>query len=132
MLPHGPGMCLIDRVLQYNSDRILCEIDSHLSSNHPLRYDGKLSSIILIEYAAQASAIHAILNQQTIEQNQTGYIGLIKNIKLHARYLHDIHETLTLQSRCLLCNVGGAIYEFKVTHSQPAAEGQINILLPAQ
>lgn len=61
LLPHSARMRLIDRVVSYDEDRIVCESDSHRASDHPLAFDGILPIACGLEYGAQAMAIHGSL-----------------------------------------------------------------------
>lgn len=130
LVPHGAGMSLIDRVIECDAQRIVCETDSHKAGDNPLINHGKLASIILVEYASQAAAIHAALNQQKFTQGKPAYIGSIKNIKLAVNFLDDIEETLIIEAECTLSSAQGAIYEFSIRHQQVLAEGQINLIRP--
>lgn len=61
LLPHAGRMRLIDRVLSYDGERIVCEADSHRAPDHPLAIDGRLAAVCGLEYGAQAMAIHGAL-----------------------------------------------------------------------
>jgi predicted hotdog family 3-hydroxylacyl-ACP dehydratase len=155
LIPHGPGMSLIDRVIECDAEHIVCATDSHGSESNPLLSNGKLASIVLVEYASQAAAIHAALNQHEFTQGKPAYIGSIKNVTLHADSINHIAETLLLESLCLLANPNGAVYEFNIKYQSPApsvsspalqttdakraekfqieqkvAEGQLNLIIP--
>ncbi|MBN1378387.1 MAG: hypothetical protein JXA04_04050 [Gammaproteobacteria bacterium] len=123
-------MSLIDRVIDCDENYIKCETDSHKAEKNPLTENGKLASIILIEYASQAAGIHASLNQRELTQGKPAYIGSIKNVKLFTESLENINETLILEARCILSNAKGAIYDFSVYHRQPLAEGRVTLVLP--
>ena len=123
-------MSLIDRIIDYDSNYIKCETDSHRTKNNPLTENGTLSSIILVEYASQAAGIHASLNQRELTRGRPAYIGSIKNVKLFAGFLENIEDTLTLEAICILSNAKGAIYDFNVTHRHPLAEGRVTLVLP--
>ena len=61
LLPHAGRMRLIDRVVSYDEQTIVCESDSHRAADHPLAEAGVLSIICGLEYGAQAMAIHGAL-----------------------------------------------------------------------
>ena len=61
LLPHAGRMRLIDRVVSYDEQAIVCESDSHRAADHPLAEAGVLSIICGLEYGAQAMAIHGAL-----------------------------------------------------------------------
>jgi predicted hotdog family 3-hydroxylacyl-ACP dehydratase len=54
-------MCLLDRVVHWDSQRIHCRASSHRSADNPLRSRDQLSAACGIEYAAQAMAVHGAL-----------------------------------------------------------------------
>ena len=130
LMPHGPSMCLIDRVVEYDSVRIKCETNSHQSASNPLVNSGKVSTIILVEYASQVAAIHAALNKQEFTGGKPAYIGSVKNVILLATSFDTATNTLTLDAKCILATSNGAIYEFSVSNHRLLAKGQINLLLP--
>jgi predicted hotdog family 3-hydroxylacyl-ACP dehydratase len=68
LVPHSGSMCLIDRVDYWDEQTIRCASTSHQDPDNPLRLDGKLSSIHLLEYGAQAMAIHGGLIAKTSTQ----------------------------------------------------------------
>ena len=61
LIPHAGSMCLLDRVVAHSEHDIECTARSHTSPDHPLRRDGQLSALHLVEYAAQAMAAHGAL-----------------------------------------------------------------------
>ena len=61
LLPHAGRMRLIDRVVSYDEQTIVCESDSHRAADHPLAEAGVLSIVCGLEYGAQAMAIHGAL-----------------------------------------------------------------------
>ena len=60
-IPHQGSMCLLDEVLAWNEQRIVCSAVSHTSPENPLRLAGRLGSANGVEYAAQAMAVHGAL-----------------------------------------------------------------------
>ncbi|MFK7978150.1 MAG: hypothetical protein AB8C02_18600, partial [Halioglobus sp.] len=59
MIPHDGAMCLLDAVEHWDQDTITCYSTSHHAADNPLRENGTLACITLVEYAAQAAAVHA-------------------------------------------------------------------------
>src|SRR5690625_5838329 len=56
LLPHAPPMVLLDTVVRWVSDGIVCRSRSHLAADNPLRDGGHLSVLAGVAYAAQAGA----------------------------------------------------------------------------
>lgn len=130
LIPHGRGMQLIDRVISFDKEKIHCETESHLNPNNPLLEDGKLHSVILVEYAAQAAAIHVALNHKETTKQTPAFIGSLKNISLSQHYLSGIAAPLTMMASCALLNNNGAIYEFKAFADTIIAQGRLSLISP--
>ena len=60
-IPHRGGMCLLDRVLEWDAAFVRCAATSHRDLTNPLRAHGRLGAACGIEYAAQAMAVHGAL-----------------------------------------------------------------------
>ncbi|MGH6610208.1 MAG: hydroxymyristoyl-ACP dehydratase [Burkholderiaceae bacterium] len=75
LLPHAGRMRLIDRVVSYDEQRIVCESDSHRAADHPLAFNGVLPVVCGLEYGAQAMAIHGTLLAGTArDKARHGYL----------------------------------------------------------
>ena len=83
LIPHSEGMCLLESVTAYSNDEIVCQTQSHLLECNPLKSTGYLSKMHLIEYGAQAIAIHGGLiekNKALVEVPKIGYIAMVKSV----------------------------------------------------
>jgi predicted hotdog family 3-hydroxylacyl-ACP dehydratase len=60
-IPHSGNMCLLDHVQAFTAQDIEALACDHTQADHPLREGGVLLSPCLIEYAAQAMALHGAL-----------------------------------------------------------------------
>src|SRR5437764_15338661 len=58
LIPHAGSMCLLDNVLDWNNESIVCVTNTHRDEANPLRRNGRLSALHAFEYGAQAAAIH--------------------------------------------------------------------------
>ena len=58
LIPHSGSMCLLDGVLSWDENTILCRTASHRLPDNPLRSNGRLAGVCGVEYAAQAMALH--------------------------------------------------------------------------
>ena len=72
LLPHAGRMRLVDRVVSYDEQRIVCESDSHRAADHPLAAAGTLSIVVGLEYGAQAMAIHGGLLAASVPPQRPG------------------------------------------------------------
>lgn len=57
-IPHAGRMVLLDEVVEWDDDHIVCRSHSHQDRDNPLYLSGQLSAVCAIEYAAQAMAVH--------------------------------------------------------------------------
>ncbi len=64
LIPHQGAMCLLDRVVEWDKDRVLLATATHRAADNPLRLDGRLRAVHLCEYGAQAMAVHGGLSAQ--------------------------------------------------------------------
>lgn len=129
LLPHGPGMVLLDGVVACDEASVLCSTDSHLDPANPLRRHGRLPALAAIEYAAQAAALHAALNGRKTP-GSGGVLGGVRDTTVRARVLDEIEGTLQVRARLLLAQESGAIYAFEVGSQDDAAavEGRFTVM----
>jgi predicted hotdog family 3-hydroxylacyl-ACP dehydratase len=57
LVPHRPPMLLLDRVLSYDGERVVCE--TVLGPDSPFAEQGEVPAVVGIEYMAQTIAAHA-------------------------------------------------------------------------
>src|ERR1700752_4978263 len=100
LIPHAGRMCLIDRVPGSDRDAIHCEADSHRDPEHPLRRGSILASVHLIEYGAQAAAIHAALCAGDRRRvGAGGWLVSVRDCELRVERLDDLPQTLQVRAR---------------------------------
>ena len=116
LLPHGDGMCMIECVEHWEENAIVCTSANVQSNDNPLLEEKYLSSICLLEYAAQAAAIHAGLLQsgakRTLSEGHAAYVGGIKNIEVAMPQLTSEMKDVTIEANIELLTDNGAIYNF--------------------
>jgi predicted hotdog family 3-hydroxylacyl-ACP dehydratase len=149
LIPHAGDMCLLDAVEEWTLDRIRCVTRTHLAPSHPLRRQGQLAAVHLVEYAAQAMAAHgalrsrhdkSVLQQQgsgpehgpqtqlTPPPPQPGMLGELRDIRLHATRLDTLTGPLTVAASRRLGRADGLVYDFAIDHEgQLLCEGRIVI-----
>src|SRR5262245_26446045 len=54
-------MCLLERVVAWDGERITLATTTHRAAGNPLRRHGRLRAVHLCEYGAQAMAVHGAL-----------------------------------------------------------------------
>lgn len=111
LIPHSGTMCLIDSVEKWSHESILCRTRSHLDNNNPLLINNELNPIHLLEYGAQAMAIHSGLISRT---SIHGYLAALSNARFHIFSLQDIQCDLLIEANSLLTSERGAIYEYTI------------------
>lgn len=60
-MPHKGAMLLLERVVEANAEMIICLARDHRHPDYPLRIDGRLYGVCLVELGTQAAAAHASL-----------------------------------------------------------------------
>lgn len=112
LIPHGDSMCLLDEVVAWDAGQIHCRSNPFTRPTNPLLDDNdQLATVLLIEYGAQAAAVHAALLQSNLGGKRPAYIGAVKDVEFYATIV-DNSLTLDVYAQCLLSSSQGAIYEW--------------------
>lgn len=128
LLPHGSSMCLIDEVISFDENKILCKTFSQINPKNPLAVDGRLPLMAYLEYAAQAAGLHLGLSQNKSRSNAptAGYVGTLKNIQFTS--FDPITEELYISANVLIKEDKNAIYHFVIKASTSViVEGRISL-----
>ena len=116
LIPHSFDMCLLDRIDSWNDDEIVCYSHSHLSTENPLRREQALSSIHVLEYAAQAMAVHGgIQNREHGKKMTEGYLAALRDVNINLCELSEIKDELCIKVKKMLSQQGNMIYSFSVS-----------------
>ena len=119
LIPHSFDMCLLERVESWNEDQIVCYSNSHLSSTNPLRREQTLSSIHILEYAAQTMAVHGGLeNREQGIKMTAGYLAALRDVNIHLCELSDIKSELRIDVKKILSQDGNMIYTFSASSAE--------------
>ncbi len=131
LIPHAGSMCLLDAVEEWTGERIRCTSLTHCDPSNPLRKHGALAALHLIEYAAQAMAVHGALLAG--DGPQPGMLGVLRDIRLHAERIDDLRTPLIINATRRLARADGLIYDFVVELNGPPnrllSEGRISVVL---
>ncbi len=119
-LPHRGAMCLIDEVVDWNPQRIVCASSNHRSPTHPLRDADGLGPAIAIEYAAQAMALHVALSVGEAATGADGRLPAgalvsVRNMTLRAGRLDRIGGPLSIEAEIVSGDASNALYAMRVT-----------------
>jgi len=123
-------MCLIEEVVSWDGDSILCRTRSHLSGSNPLRRYGRLAGVHAIEYAGQAAALHGSLSGSYAEAGEhPAMLAAVRDVHLYADDLGRIREPLVIYARRLLQTGPNAIYGFQVDGGGwPVCSGRMTVM----
>jgi predicted hotdog family 3-hydroxylacyl-ACP dehydratase len=113
LIPHSGSMCLLDGVLSWDENTIICRTASHWLPDNPLRSNGRLAGVCGVEYAAQAMALHGGLTGEG-SRPSAGYLASIRDLACFVGRLDDISDDLTIRAGKLLGEGNRVIYAFTV------------------
>lgn len=132
-IPHQGSMCLLDCVLEWNEQRIVCEAISHTDPTNPLRDADRLGAAIGVEYAAQAMAVHGALLAPSDAAPTQGYLTSVRGLSLHADRLDDAGGPLTVTAERLSGDARLILYQFSLHCGERCLiEGRASVVLDAQ
>lgn len=120
LIPHHGLMCLLDKVIDWDDNRIVCSSETHQSTDNPLRNDHGLPVTALIEYGAQAMAIHGgILAKKDNSEILQGYVASLRNVSIaNVEDVSRINTSLHVEAIRQMSSAGNMIYTFTVSADQ--------------
>jgi len=127
LLPHAGDSVLIERVVDSNDGEIRVATTLHRSVDNPLRRHGRLGAVHLVEFAAQAMALHgALLDQAAGRAPRAALLVSVRDLVLGCEYLEKLEGELEIVASVLLVNVQSWQYAFSVRHAgREIASGRI-------
>ena len=130
-IPHQGAMCLIDEVLDWSDTVICCRSTSHRLRSNPLRTGNRLRAECGIEYAAQAIAIHGVLNAVPHGSSQVaGMLASVRGVSLHVERLDDVGADLVIRGARIGGDATALLYEFSIAaESNTLLAGRATIVL---
>ncbi len=131
LIPHAGSMCLIDRAISWSSEAIACRTDTHRDPAHPLRRGGVLPASTLIEYGAQAVALHSALQAPTgAAQRRAGMIVAMRDCEWFVDRLDDLPPGLDISACREAWTADALTYRFEVAQGGHAiGRGRFTIRL---
>lgn len=131
-LPHQGDMCLLDTVIEWDTQRIRCSATSHRDAANPLRAHGRLGAACGIEYAAQAMAAHGTLLAAADSAPRAGYLVSVRSVELQAARLDDITADLEIEAERLSGDGNTVLYGFRVSAAgRELLNGRAAVILDA-
>jgi predicted hotdog family 3-hydroxylacyl-ACP dehydratase len=130
LIPHAGRMCLLDQVLAYDPERIVCSCTSHTSDRNPLRTNDGLSAVHAIEYGAQAMALHGALLGGA---KRPGYIVAVREVQMNVDWLHEILGPVRVTAKVLMRDERAATYRFLLeVENETLVVGHLSVALTAE
>ncbi|MGH8217218.1 MAG: phosphotransferase [Steroidobacteraceae bacterium] len=131
LIPHQGAMCLLERVLEWNADRILLATATHRAAGNPLRARGRLRALHLCEYGAQAMAVHGgLLAQAAGSRTQPAMLVSLREVRFDRDYVENLPGELEVEASRLLHSIASWQYAFAVRHSgERLAAGRAAIMV---
>lgn len=130
LVPHAGSMCLLDAVESWDEAGIVCRSASHRRAGHPLRRNRALSCVHLLEYAAQATAVHGSLLAGA-DGGAMKYLGAVRDCDFHVQTLEGIVDELRIEAQRLMVMGENVLYRFRVAaHGRLLAEGRLSVVAP--
>lgn len=131
LLPHAGRMRLIDRIVSYDDQGIVCESNSHRAADHPLAQDGVLSIICGLEYGAQAMATHgALLMKNAPDRARHGYLVAASGLRWTVERLDRCAAPLVIEAISEFRSDNQVAYRFELRASDKCVlSGRASVLL---
>jgi predicted hotdog family 3-hydroxylacyl-ACP dehydratase len=133
LIPHRGAMCLLDRVIEWDGEHVQLATATHCAADNPLRANGRLRSVHLCEYGAQAMAVHGGLVART--QGRTPRPGLLvslREVKLNIDFVEQLGGELLITTRRLHGTATSWQYSFEIRHDGAVlADGRAAIIARA-
>lgn len=130
LIPHQGSMCLLDSVTRWDDVTIECRSATHRAADNPLRANGQLAAVHLVEYGAQAMAIHGgLLARAQGGVAAPGLLVAVRDVKLGVSRIDDLAADLTVLAKRLVANAGGWLYSFEIdAGDQRLASGRVGVI----
>lgn len=111
-MPHKGAMLLLDRVERLEEDRIRCIARDHRAPDYPLRVEGRLMSVALVELGAQAAAAHASVHG--IDGAHTGLLLSLRAVEVFEMAADSVSCPFEIEAERIEATAIGAHYRFSV------------------
>ena len=131
LIPHAGSMCLLDNVINWDDELIVCFTNTHRDPANPLRRDERLSALHALEYGAQAAAVHGGLRARAAGATAPPcYLAALRDAHLHVARLDDFPSPLEVRAQRLFGEGGNTIYKCAISAGGiSVAEGRVTIML---
>ncbi len=130
-IPHHGSMCLLDGLLSWTADQIVCRASSHADPANPLRSPAGLLAPCAIEYAAQAMALHGSLAAAPGTPPTPGFLASARQVQMFVPRLDTAAGPLRVLAVKLAGDGQQALYRFALHDAagRPLVEGRATVVL---
>ena len=129
-IPHAGRMCLIERVLAWDSTQIHCLATSHGATDHPLAHAGTLGMANGIEYAAQAMAVHGALLAGRDTAPAAGFLTSVRDVQWEGARLDTVGPELQVHAERLSGDAHTILYGFRLEAAgRTVLSGRASVML---
>lgn len=129
-VPHGAAMCLLDTVLHWDAQQIVCSAAA-VDTAHPLARDGRLAPLVAAEYAAQASAVHGALLDGCL-QPRPGLLARLNDLHWTQACIDADDGPLRVHASLLARGAAGCAYRFELSGRRGTlASGRLTVAFTA-
>ncbi|MEM1382650.1 MAG: hydroxymyristoyl-ACP dehydratase [Pseudomonadota bacterium] len=111
-MPHDGAMLLIETIEAADPNAIRCLMRDHDRPDFPLRVQGRLHTVALVEMGAQAAAAHASIFG--IGEDHVGLLLSLSRVEIAVAEI-DLPPPLAAEAERLADMPGGAAYRFTVS-----------------
>lgn len=134
LIPHAEGMNLHDEVMSWDTEQIHCRSHGHQSTDNVLRLNEQLSALHLIEYGAQAMAIHGgLLAAKTGKAAKPGFLASVRKADFFVERLDDLLAPIDIRATRQAGGDSGWTYDFKASAAdQTLATGRVSVMFAPQ
>lgn len=130
-IPHSGTMCVLERLVHWSDDEIVCTTGTHRAADNPMRSAHGLLAPVLIEYAAQAMALHGGLRAPPGAAPTPGYLASVRSVRFGLLRVDTVEGELQVRAQRLAGDDRQVMYGFSVQDAQSRvlAEGRATVVL---
>ena len=116
LLPHGPGMRLVDQIIRFDHESLVARTWRHLDLDNPLRRScGMLPISAGIEFAGQVTALHGALTDDSKPSSpKQGFLVMARDVTWQVERLDQIRTELEITVTLISRNELSAMYQFHI------------------
>lgn len=116
LIPHRDRMSLLDEVVAWDEVAIHARSQTHRRNDHPLRSSEGLHAVHLIEYAAQATAVHGALLARSRGEPAlaAGRLVSLREVEVAMEWVDQVNGCLDIHAEQVAGSREGAHYQFRV------------------